>query len=280
MSAAHLFSVDVEEHFQVSAFERYVPRSSWDHHPSRVERNTDRLLDLLARCGSTATFFTLGWVAKRCPGLVRRITEQGHEVASHSWWHGRVSTLSRKEFSRELRSSREILEDVSGAPVHGFRAPSFSIRPGMEWAFDALLEEGYTYDSSLFPIRRPDYGYPPAAPGPHWIARPAGRLLELPMLTLDLFGQRLPAAGGGYLRHLPEGIMHRALAARAAEGQTGMMYVHPWEVDPDQPRLPVGFLTRMRHYGGLHRTLPRLERLFAAHRFVSVARWVADGNPA
>ena len=280
MNPAHLFSVDVEEHFQVSAFDGVIARSAWDSQPSRVEWNTARLLDLLARHGASATFFTLGWVAERCPGLVRRIVAEGHEVASHSWWHPRVSTLSPDEFRNELRTSRQILEDVSGTPVRGFRAPSFSIRPGMEWAFDVLLEEGYSYDSSLFPIRRPDYGYPSAPVTPHWIDRPAGRLLEFPMLTLDVLGQRLPAAGGGYLRHLPEGLMHRALAARAAGGHPGMTYIHPWEVDPDQPRMPVGFLTRIRHYRGLERTLPRLERLLAAHRFTSVARWLADGNPA
>lgn len=278
--STHLFSVDVEEHFQVNAFEGLVPRETWSAQPSRVERSTGVLLDLLARYDATATFFTLGWVAERCPALVRRIVEAGHEIASHSWWHRKVSTLTPDTFREELASSRRILEDTSGRPVRGFRAPSFSIRPGMEWAFDVLLEEGYTWDSSLFPIRRPDYGYPLAPPSPHEITRPAGTLLEIPMATLRRFGLQIPAAGGGYLRHFPLGVLTAALRDHEAAGTPAMMYVHPWEVDPDQPRLPVGPLTRLRHYGGLERTLPRLERLLAGFRFTSVERWLASRTAA
>jgi len=275
----HLFSVDVEEHFQVSAFDRVLPRSAWDSQPSRVERNTDLLLDLLARHGATATFFTLGWVADRCPQLVRRIVEAGHEIGSHTWWHRRISSLTPDQFREEIRSSKRVLEDAGGAAVHGFRAPSFSVRPGMEWVFDVLLEEGYRYDSSLFPIRRPDYGYPPAPPRPHQIQRQAGTMLELPLATTEWLGLRIPAAGGGYLRHLPPALMDRALREHEMRGIPAMLYIHPWEVDPEQPRLPVGFVTRFRHYRGLERTATRLERLLAAHRFVSVERWLAAGNP-
>ena len=274
MPSTHLFTVDVEEHFQVSAFDRVLAREAWQAQPSRVVASTDRLLDALARHGATGTFFTLGWVAERQPALMRRIAEAGHELASHTWWHPRVFTLSPEQFREEVRSSRKILEDLSGAEVVGFRAPSFSIRPGMEWAFDVLLEEGYRYDSSLFPIRRPDYGWPGSPREPHRITRPGGTLWEFPLATLDLGGLVLPAAGGGYLRHLPLGLTATAFRRLNGKGMPGVFYVHPWEVDPDQPRLTVGFLTRLRHYGGLARTLPRLERLLGEFRFTSIGAWL------
>jgi polysaccharide deacetylase family protein (PEP-CTERM system associated) len=276
-STAHLFSIDVEEHFQVSAFDRILSRDDWERQPSRVEPNIDVLLDLLARHGAQATFFTLGWVAERHPGLIRRIAAAGHEIASHGWWHRRVTTLPPAEFREEVRRSKSLLESLTGRAVLGFRAPSFSIVPGCEWAFDVLLEEGYRYDSSLFPIRRPDYGYPSALPVPHEIRRAAGSLLEIPLATFDLLGLRIPAAGGGYLRQLPLGLIQRTFRALGVRATPGMFYIHPWEVDPGQPRLPVGLLTRMRHYGGLERTLPRLERLLDEFRFTSVERWL-DGR--
>ncbi len=267
----HFFTVDVEEYFQVSAFERWVPRSEWERLPSRVEASVDQLLQLLAEHGVVGTFFTVGWLASRKPALLRRIADQGHEIASHSWWHRRVTTLTPEEFREEVRSSKAALEDVTGRPVFGFRAPTFSIVPGMEWAFDVLLEEGYRYDSSLFPIRRPDYGYPGCPPGVHMIRRLSGSLLELPMATTMLAGMRLPAAGGGYLRQLPYGLVARAFREHSARGTPGMFYIHPWEIDPDQPRLPGPALARLRQYVGLARTFPRLQRLLSEFRFTSVA---------
>lgn len=274
----HLFSVDVEEHFQVSAFDSVLSRDQWDGQPSRVVPNTQRLLELLARHGARGTFFTLGWVAEKHPALIRQIADAGHEVGSHTWWHRKVTSQSADQFREEIRTSRAILEDVSGTAVRGFRAPSFSIVPGTEWAFDALLEEGYVYDSSLFPIRRPDYGYPSAPTRPFVIARDAGRLLEFPLATASLLGLRVPAAGGGYLRQLPFAVIRRAFLQLAAQGHPGMFYIHPWEIDPDQPRLPVGWVTRMRHYRGLGRTMGKLETLLAEFRFISVRDWLAD-NP-
>lgn len=272
MTAPHVFSVDVEEYFQVLAFERAVPRHSWDAMPSRVDASVNQLLELLARHSATATFFTVGWLAERKPGLIRRIAELGHEVASHSWWHRRVAALSPSEFREDVRRCRAVLEDLSGRPVVGFRAPSFSIVPGVEWAFDILIEEGYRYDSSVFPIRRSGYGYPGAPAEPYEIRRPSGVLLELPMATTVAVGMRLPAAGGGWFRHLPYQLTDRALREHGARGQAAMFYIHPWEIDDEQPRLRVSLLTRVRHYGGLSRTLPRLERLLAAFRFVSAER--------
>ncbi len=272
----HLFSVDVEEHFQVSAFDRTLSRKDWDHQPSRVEANTDRLLQLLDEHQATATFFTLGWVAERQPALIRRIVQQGHELGSHTWWHRLVYQDDRGDFREDVRRSKHVLEDISGTAVRGFRAPSFSIIRGTEWAFDILVEEGYAFDSSLFPIRRPGYGYPSATPTPHRIHRSGGSLLEFPLATTRLLGCRLPAAGGGYLRQLPLGLMQRALREGAAAGQAAMVYIHPWEIDPDQPRLPVGWLTRIRHYRGLGRTLDRLGTILREFRFSSVARWLTE----
>jgi polysaccharide deacetylase family protein (PEP-CTERM system associated) len=268
----HLFTVDVEDYFQVNAFECSVSRNAWDDFPSRVERNTDILLELLARKRTLATFFTLGWVARKAPQLVQRIVAAGHEIASHGWWHRKVTQLSPDQFREEARSSRQLLEDVSGQRVYGFRAPSFSIVPGREWAFDVLLDEGYCYDSSLFPIRRPDYGYPGTDPVPHLIKRPGGTLLELPPATLDFAGVRLPAAGGGYFRQLPYGLFRRAFRRFTHTGVSAMFYIHPWEVDPEQPRIQVPLLARLRHYNGLERTLPRLERILDEFRFTSVAQ--------
>lgn len=276
----HFFSVDVEEHFQVSAFEKVAPPSSWDRYPSRVEANTDRLLDLLGRHGATGTFFTLGWVAQRHPALVRRIADAGHEIGSHGWWHRRVTTTEPEAFRADVRDSKALLEDLSGGPVLGYRAPSFSIVEGGEWALDVLIEEGYTYDSSLFPIRRRGYGYPAGGTDPYILQRPGGVLREFPPATTEVGGVRLPAGGGGYLRHFPFGLIRRAFQEREASDVPGMLYTHPWEVDPDQPRLPVGRLTSLRHYRGLGRTLHLLNRLLTEFRFVSVAEWLAVERPA
>jgi polysaccharide deacetylase family protein (PEP-CTERM system associated) len=273
---AHIFSVDVEEHFQVSAFDRVLSRDEWEAQPSRVEQNTDRLLDLLARFGAKGTFFTLGWVAERRPALVRRIVAAGHELGSHGWWHWKVTSLTREQFRDEVRRSKEVLQQISGSPVRGFRAPSFSITPGTEWAFDILLEEGYSYDSSLFPILRPGYGYPKALPFPNRIVRTGGSLLEFPLATLSLPGFRIPVAGGGYLRQFPLALIKAGFRQLGAMGHPGMFYVHPWEVDPDQPRLPVGWVTARRHYRGLTQTLSRLEALLTEFRFTSVSEWLSE----
>ena len=199
----HRFTVDVEEHFHVNAFEPFIARADWEAQPSRVEASTGRLLDLLARHGATGTFFVVGWLADRKPELVRRIASAGHEIASHSWWHRRVPTITPAEFREDVTRTKARLEEICGREVRGFRAPSFSILPGMEWAFDILLETGHTFDSSVFPIRRPGYGWPGAPTAPYDIVRPAGTLREYPMTTLDILGLRIPAAGGGYLRQFP-----------------------------------------------------------------------------
>ena len=272
---AHHFTIDLEEYFQVSAFASRVARSEWRHLESRVVGEVTSLLELLARHEARATVFVLGWVAERQPELVRTIARAGHEIASHGWDHARVTDQTPPQFRQSIRRTKALLEEITGAPVLGFRAPSFSIVPGGEWALDILIEEGYRYDSSLFPVRRPGYGYPNGAPDPHWLERPAGRLAEIPPSTLQWCGLRLPAAGGAYFRLLPYDVVRAALRQCERRGVPGTFYIHPWELDPAQPRLAVSWLTRLRHYGGLRRTAQRLERLLAEFRFIAVRDTVA-----
>jgi polysaccharide deacetylase family protein (PEP-CTERM system associated) len=267
----HHFTVDVEEHFQVSAFEPHLSRDRWDALESRVASNVGALLDLLARHDAQGTFFVLGWVAERHPDVVKAIARAGHEVASHGWDHRRVTQQSPEEFRVSVRRTKAALEALAGAPVLGFRAPSFSIVPGREWALDILVEEGYRYDSSLFPVRRPGYGYATGRREPHWLERRTGRLAEIPPATLRIGGVNLPAAGGAYFRLLPYGLVRSALRDSERRGVSGTFYIHPWEIDPAQPRVDVPWLTRLRHYGGLARTASRLDRLLSEFRFTSIA---------
>lgn len=271
-ATTHIFTVDVEEYFHALALAKVAPRSRWHTFPSRVEASTNALLELLARHDTVATFFVVGWVAEQFPSLVRRIAIAGHELASHGYWHHPVTAFEPEEFREDLRHSRIILEQVAGHRVRGFRAPSFSIVPGCEWAFDVLLEEGFTWDSSLFPIRRPEYGYPGGRPDPYLIRRDAGTLLELPMTTTRFMGMRIPAAGGAYLRQLPYALTARAFREHSAKGMPAMFYVHPWEVDPGQPRLNAGVISRLRHYRGLDGMMARIERLLGEFTFTSVER--------
>ena len=268
---AHFFTVDVEEYFHVSAFESVIPRDEWQQRPGRLDISLPRILDLLDRHEARGTFFVLGWVAERMPALVRRIVAAKHEVASHGYWHRRIPTLTPGEFRDDLRRSKRVLEDVTGSPVLGFRAPSFSLIPGYEWAFDVLVEEGFRYDSSLFPVRRRGYGYASAPKVPHVIRRASGLLAEFPLATTVVGPLSVPAAGGGYLRHLPFALVRRAFRQASLSGIPATFYVHPWEIDPSQPRVPVSYLTRFRHYRGLAKTLPRMERLLADFRFVDIA---------
>ncbi len=268
---AHHFTVDVEEYFQVSAFESWVDRDRWELLESRAAAGVAQLLDLLAGHDARATFFVLGWVAQRQPGIVRAIASAGHEVASHGWDHRRVMRQSQEEFRESVRRTKQLLEDLTGTPVVGFRAPSFSIVPGCEWALDILIQEGYRYDSSLFPVWRPGYGYRDGQRDPHWIERPGGRLAEVPPATLRVCGINLPAAGGAYFRLLPYALARAAVRDCERRGVPATFYTHPWEIDPDQPRLDVSWLTSMRHYGGLRRMLDRLERLLSEFRFKPIA---------
>jgi len=204
--------------------------------------------------------------------MVRMLVDAGHEIASHGWDHRKVTDLSEEEFRVSLRRSKNVLEDVAGVSVRGFRAPSFSIVEGGEWALRVLVEEGYAYDSSLYPVWRPgsEYGYASAPRTVHIVNTAAGPLVEVPPVTLRRLGYNLPAAGGAYFRLFPYGVIANALRQAERAGERGTFYIHPWELDPEQPRLPVGPLTRLRHYGGLHRTVRRLGRLLSEFRFTPI----------
>ncbi|HEX7939626.1 MAG TPA: XrtA system polysaccharide deacetylase [Gemmatimonadaceae bacterium] len=267
----HYFTVDVEEYFHVSALEAFVRRTDWLAFQPRAAASVDRLLGLMAAYGVHGTFFVLGWVAEQYPDLVRRIAAAGHEIASHGWAHERVTTLTPKDFRNDIRRAKRALEDLCGQAVLGYRAPSFSITRDNEWALDVLVDEGYVYDSSLMPVRRPGYGYRGGGADVHWLRRAYGRLLELPPATLEVLGVRLPAGGGAYLRLLPAGVVRTAFKECEKRGMPGTLYVHPWEFDPDQPRFRVPWWTRIRHYGGLATAEGRLRRLFEEFRFGPIA---------
>lgn len=272
----HHFTVDVEEYFQVYALSPHIPRGSWDGIPSRLEPPMDRLLGLLDAADATGTFFVLGWVGERFPALVRRLAEAGHEVASHSQGHRRIVELTPPEFRESVRRSKAVLEDVTGQPVLGYRAPSFSITRGREWALEILAEEGYRYDSSLFPIRRSNYGYVGGGRDPYVLELDAGPLHEFPPTTARFAGATLPAAGGGWFRLLPYGLVRAGLRQAERRREPGTFYIHPWELDVDQPRLDVPWKTRIRHYGGLKRTEPRLKRLLSEFQFQPIATTLSD----
>ena len=267
---AHHFTVDVEEYFQVSAFESRISRQAWSGLESRAARSVGDLLGLLARHGVRATFFVLGWLAERHPDLIRRIALRGHEIASHGWDHRRVIEQTPAEFRHSVRCTKQLLESLSGMAVLGFRAPSFSITPGYEWALDILIEEGYRYDSSLFPVQRLGYGYPNGQRDPHWLERPSGRLAEFPPAVWRRWGVTLPAGGGAYFRVLPYALTRAAFKDCERRGVPGTFYIHPWELDPEQPRIAAPLLTRLRHYSGLSRMAGRLDRLLREFRFTAV----------
>jgi len=259
-------TIDVEDYFQVSAMEPHVDRSDWDGMPCRVERNIDRLLEVLADHDSRATFFALGWVAERYPNTIRSIVAAGHELGSHGYGHERASQMTREQFFDDVHRAKSILEDLAGLAVIGYRAPSFSIGRDNQWAFDSLIEAGYLYSSSVYPIQHDHYGMPEA---PRFAFRARGGLVEIPVTTMRLLGRNLPAGGGGYFRLAPYGLSRWAIRrVNEIEGQAAIFYFHPWEIDPEQPRINgVGWKTRFRHYLNLDRTEARLQRLLSDFRW-------------
>lgn len=256
-------SFDVEDYFQVEALSGAVHRADWSGMPSRVEANTDRLLDLLAVGGTKATFFVLGWIADHHPSLVRRIAAAGHEVACHGYSHEAVYRQAPDTFREETRRSKALLEDQAQCRVRGYRAASWSVTARSLWALEILAEEAFDYDSSIFPIRHDLYGMPGAPRGPHRIILEQGRgsLIEFPPSTVRLGPLTLPVAGGGYFRLLPWPVTRWAIHRVNGEGLPFMFYLHPWEVDPGQPRVKVGLKSRFRHYTNLSVCASRLERL-------------------
>jgi len=269
-------TVDVEDYFQVSAFEPHIARSDWDTLPCRVEANVDRILGLLDDHGAHATFFTLGWVAERYPALVRRVADAGHEVASHGSAHRRAHEQPRDEFEDDIARAKALLEDVTGMPVQGYRAPSFSVGPSNAWAFDCIASAGYRYSSSVYPIRHDHYGAPQSPRFPHEVTP---GLIELPVATVRMLNSNWPAGGGGYFRLLPYEVSRWSIARiNSVDRQPAMFYFHPWELDPGQPRVAgVSAKTRFRHYLNLGRTEARLTRLLRDFRWDRVDRVFLDG---
>ena len=272
----NILSVDVEDYFQVSAFSDLVARSEWDSKPSRLAENLKRTLSILDEHQTKATFFVLGWVAERFPRETREIAEQGHEIASHSYDHRLVYELSREEFREDVRRSKAILEDISSTPVVGYRAPSFSITPQVGWAWEVLAEEGYLYDSSQFPVHHDRYSNPNGERFVHRkrLAGGGSTLAEFPLTTLRLLGVNIPVAGGGYLRALPLRLILRGIAKTNERNFPAVIYVHPWELDPGQPRIPVPRFRRFRHYVNLHKTERKLRRLLEQCSFAPVREFL------
>ncbi|MBA4043715.1 MAG: polysaccharide deacetylase family protein [Erythrobacter sp.] len=284
-------SVDVEDWFQVGAFENVIARGEWESIKTRVEDNVYRVLDLFADADVRGTFFTLGWVAQRHPEMIRRIVAGGHEIASHGYDHARVFTFTRKEFAEDIRKARAIIEDCAGVAVTGYRAPSFSIDGRTPWAFAELAEQGYAYSSSVAPVVHDHYGWPEA---PRFAFRPLpwSQMIELPVTTAMLGGRRVAAGGGGFFRVLPYAFSRWAIRqVNRQEGRPAVFYFHPWEVDPDQPRVPhAPMRSRLRHYTGLTKMADKLGDLvrefrwgrmdMVAHREAARAGELAPPNPA
>jgi polysaccharide deacetylase family protein (PEP-CTERM system associated) len=269
-------TIDVEDWFQVSAMAPYIRRGDWPTRECRVERNVDRLLQLLDTRGVQATFFTLGWVAERYPGLVKRIVAGGHELASHGYGHERASDLDRAALREDLLRAKGLLEDIGGVPVRGYRAPSFSIGHGNLWAFDTLLETGHAYSSSIYPIRHDHYGMPDA---PRFAHRRSNGLLEVPVTTVRLGQRNLPSSGGGWFRLFPYAVSRWMIQrVNRQDQQAAIFYMHPWEIDPGQPRVPgIDAKTRFRHYVNIGRTEQRLQQLLQDFRWGRMDRIFLDG---
>ncbi len=276
---AHALSFDVEEYFQVANLRGHFPRDGWDEVPSRLSIGMDRILGALEHANASATFFFLGWIAERHPALVRRCLDAGHEVGSHGYDHAFLQDLGQDGLEEDLAKTERALV-AAGAPFpRGFRASTFTLTPDTAWAFDVIAARGYAYDSSVHPVRHPDYGYPDFDPGISRVETAGGRsIVEFPVTTVRFLGRNLPVGGGGYFRLLPAALPRAALAARERRGIPGALYLHPWEFDPDQPRFPAPALKRFRHYVNLGRTLPRLEALLARFRFVGMERALRESG--
>ncbi len=267
----HALSFDVEEYFQVANLRGKVAREEWEAIPSRLSVGMDRILALLDRRRTRATFFWLGWVAERHPALVRRCVDAGHEIASHGWEHLFLQDLGRERFPEDLARTEAALTAAGAPRPIGFRASTFSLTRATWWAFDVLVERGYRYDSSVHPVRHPNYGVPDFDPGISRVAAGGGTIIEFPVATFRCLGRNLPVGGGGYFRLLPLAVTHAAIARLDRAGRPAALYLHPWELDPDQPRVEVPLHARLRHYLNLGRTLPRLDALLARLRFGTLA---------
>jgi len=277
MTVKNAFTVDVEDYFQVSAFNNTISPSDWNSQESRIEYSMERVLTLLAETEVKATFFVLGWVAARYPDLIKRIAVGGHEIASHGYSHQLVYSQSRETFKQETLRSKKLLEDIVQKPVNGYRAASYSITNQSEWALDELIDAGFKYDSSIFPVHHDRYGWPGAPTQVHRLTREKGSLIEFPLSTVSLMGYRLPVAGGGYFRlyHYLLSRMLLRLSLRQTN-QPFIFYLHPWEIDPDQPRINAKLLSRFRHYNNLSKCESRLKNLLRDFEFTTVNNVLID----
>jgi polysaccharide deacetylase family protein (PEP-CTERM system associated) len=268
-------TIDVEDYYMVSAFADVVHFKDWDSLESRVEKSTYRILELLNERGVKATFFTLGWVAEHCPRLIKVLHSSGHEVACHGYNHRLVYQMTPAQFREDVRRAKRILEDITGDPVKGYRAPSYSIMEKTVWALDVLIEEGFLYDSSIFPIHHDRYGFPGARRFPHLMRREAGTIMEFPPSTFRLLGQNLPVAGGGYLRLYPLPLTRAAMKRiNQEEEKPVIVYLHPWEIDTEQPRLNGRFSARFRHYVNLASTMPKLMSFLSEFQFANLSSFL------
>lgn len=280
-SVVHAMTVDVEDYFHVSAFYKVISQNDWDKWPTRVEENTLKLLDLFEQRKIKCTFFVLGWVAERFPELIRKLSEQGHEIASHGYSHQLVYTQSPDVFREETKKSKDILEQITQKPILGYRAASYSITRKSLWALDILDELGFEWDSSIFPVHHDNYGVPGSPTQPYTIELENGnKITEFPLTSAKVLGMSVPAAGGGYFRQYPYALS-RWLFERASVNQTRplIFYLHPWEIDPDQPRVPNASLkSKFRHYTNLHRCYGRLERMINDFNFGTIQQSLGSVN--
>ncbi len=275
----NILTVDVEDWFHILEVDDAPERGRWESLPTRVERNTDRLLEILEQAGARATFFTVGWVAWRYPELIKRIAAAGHELGSHSFWHEVLRRYDAPALAADLSASRKLLEDLSGTPVEGFRAAGSSITPGDAWAFDVIQESGYRYDSSLCPGHSSHGGFPSSFLGPHFVRSEAGTLVEIPSTTIGFGRWRVPCAGGGYLRLFPYQFLRFAIGLENGLGRPANVYVHPREIDPDQPRMKLPAWRSFKYYVGLKSAESKLDRLLRSYRFVGCRDWIREFRP-
>lgn len=279
----HAMTVDVEDYFHVAAFANVISPSEWDNWPNRVEANTEKLLELFDRENLKITFFVLGWVAERYPALIKKLHEQGHEIASHGYSHQLIYRQSPDVFRQETEKSKQILENIIHSPIKGYRAASYSITRQSLWALDILAELGFEWDSSIFPTRHDNYGIPGSPEAPYRIITSSGKaLIEFPLTTAKVLGQSVPAAGGGYFRQYPYALSKWLFHRASQQGKKPQIfYLHPWEIDPEQPRVPnASWFSNFRHYTNLDRCLPRLERMIRDFPFGTISESLGSAKIA
>ena len=277
MHIHNALTVDVEDYFHVTAFEKNIKREDWAFHVLRVEKNTSRILDLFAEHHVQGTFFILGWVAERLPNLVKEVRDRGHEVACHGYGHERIYNIGPDNFREDIRKSKQLLEEICGSKIYGYRAPSFSITERSVWALDILIEEGFLYDSSIFPIYHDIYGMRGVDRFPHEIQRSAGVIKEFPMSTFAVGSRKknykIPVSGGGYLRLFPLWFIKHAInSINTRDRQPAVLYFHPWEIDPDQPRVKANLKSRFRHYHSLRKTYGKIGDLLSTFSFAPMGK--------